>query len=111
MVAEFSITGTIRRGPSMVGTVFLNRYQAISFLGKGSMGAVYLARHVSKPEEGVVKVVHPHAAKEANFREFFQREIDSLSRLQHPCVVGLREAAFPQPGALCLLMECILAMT
>src|SRR5260370_9383103 len=75
------------------------------------MGAVYLARHVSQPEVVVVKVVHPHVAKEANFREFFQREIDSLSRLRHPCVVGLLEASFNEPGGPCLVMEFIPGVT
>jgi serine/threonine protein kinase len=95
----------------MVGTVFLKRYQAISQLGKGSMGTVFLARHVSKPEVVVVKVIHKAVAAEPSFRQFFDREIESMTQLRHPCVVGLLEASADDPAGPCLVMEFIPGVT
>ena len=95
----------------MVGTIFLKRYQAVTLLDKGSMGTVYLARHVEKPEVVVVKVIHPEVAREASFRQFFQSEIDSLRRLQHPCVVGLLDASIEEAAGPCLVMEFIPGVT
>jgi serine/threonine protein kinase len=95
----------------MVGAVFLNRYRAVTLLGKGSVGTVYLARHLDKPEIVVVKVVHPHVASDPTFRPYFDREIESLSRLKHPNVVGFLDAAFDDPNGPCLLMEFIPGIT
>ena len=82
----------------MVGTVFLKHYRVVSRLGLGSMGTVYLARHLDKPEIVVVKVMHPNIVAEPSFRQFFDREIESLTRLRHPNVVGLLGASANDPA-------------
>src|SRR5436190_3192113 len=42
----------------MIGAVFLHHYKAVSFLGKGAMGSVYLARHDGNSDVAVVKVMN-----------------------------------------------------
>ena len=91
----------------MLGTVFLKRYRATRFLGQGSMGAVYLAQDTQTRGEVVVKVIHPKAAAQPDFRQFFDSEIESLTQLRHPCVVGLLGAAYQDVHGPCLVMEYI----
>ena len=48
----------------MIGRIFLGRYEAVSLIGEGGMGKVYLARQLDLDREVVVKVMHEHVAKD-----------------------------------------------
>jgi serine/threonine protein kinase len=95
----------------MLGTVFLKQYQAISLLGKGSMGTVFLARHLTRQEVVVVKVMNREAVKDPSFRQFFDSEIETLTQLRHPCIVSLLDSDFRDPSGPCLIMEFIPGIT
>jgi serine/threonine protein kinase len=56
-------------------------------LGRGGMGSVYEARHVSLPTRAAVKVMTPGIESEESFRQRFHREADLQARLRHPNVV------------------------
>ncbi|MBX3471079.1 MAG: protein kinase, partial [Planctomycetes bacterium] len=59
-------------------------------LGRGGMGAVYLARDAAGAQV-VVKVLAPEVAHDPAVRRRFAREGDALRRLPpHPALVGLR---------------------
>jgi serine/threonine-protein kinase len=64
-------------------------------LGRGGMGKVYLA-HAVVPEgsgrRAAVKLLAPELARDPGFLQRFIREIDALSRLDHPNIVHLYEA-------------------
>jgi serine/threonine protein kinase len=95
----------------MIGAVFLHHYKAVSFLGKGSMGSVYLARHDSNQDVAVVKVMNKDCAKDPAFRQFFNGEIETLTALKHPNIVGLRASDFNDPNGPTLVMEFIPGIT
>jgi len=95
----------------MVGAVFLQRYVALSLLGKGSMGTVYLARDQREPRVVVVKLMHPEVTRDPHFQQFFEQEVESLTQLRHPCVVALLDAALRDLHGPCLVMEFIPGMT
>jgi len=95
----------------MIGTVFLKQYQAISLLGQGSMGKVFLARHVTRQDVVVVKVMNRECTKDPSFRQFFDIEIESLAQLRHPCIVSLLDSDFRDPSGPCLVMEFIPGIT
>jgi len=95
----------------MIGTVLLKQYQVVSFLGQGAMGKVFLARHRTTADVVVIKVLNKDRAKDASARQFFDREIQSLAELNHPCIVGFRGADFDDPAGPCIAMEFIPGVT
>lgn len=60
-------------------------YEPLRPLGKGGMGAVWLAREIRLDREVAVKVLQVVEDEEA--RQRFQREAAVLSRLKHPAIV------------------------
>lgn len=69
-------------------------YTVIRELGRGGMGAVYLARHESTGAEVALKVMLPKVAANATARARFLREVALTRALQHPHVVALHDAGF-----------------
>lgn len=91
-----------------MGELFLERYEAIQYLGHGSMGQVYLARPIDVPEAlVVVKLMHDHVANQPRFRQLFEREIQSMMGLAHPYIVQLIDASLQDAKTPCLVMEYI----
>src|SRR4051812_35711321 len=96
---------------SMVGRMFLGRYEALRLLGEGGMGRVYLARQADLGRQVVVKVMHDHIAADPKFQERFQRETLLMARFQHPYVVTLYDASLNDPQGPCIVMEYIRGIT
>src|SRR5947209_5781148 len=99
------------RRNSMIGRIFLSRYETMRQLGEGGMGAVFLARDNDQREPVVVKVMHPHVAASPVFRERFQREVDLMARLKHPNTVTFLDASLDDPEAPCIIMEFLPGIT
>jgi serine/threonine-protein kinase len=92
---------------SMVGRVFLGRYETIRVLGEGGMGRVYLAKQTDLGRQVVVKVMHDHIAADPKFRERFARETLLMARFTHPFAVTLYDASLNDPQGPCIVMEYI----
>jgi serine/threonine-protein kinase len=79
-------------------------------LGRGGMGAVYLARREGGspelPERAAVKVLAPQLHSDSGFLARFQREIEVLGKLSHPNIVRLLEAG-EQDGRQFYAMEYV----
>ena len=96
----------------MRGAIFLGRYEAINFLGRGSMGQVFLARPVGQPERRVVvKTMHPQVAGDPAFRTLFANEMQYMARLRHPYAVRLLDSSIDDPRGPCIVMEYIPGIT
>ncbi len=63
-------------------------YTLLRRIGRGSMGAVLLARQNSLGRLVAVKVLAPRFARNANFVRRFFREAQAAARLNHPNVVS-----------------------
>jgi serine/threonine-protein kinase len=70
----------------------LGRWTIEKELGRGGMGRVYLARAEPDGQRAAVKVLSADLAQETGFVQRFQREIDTLSQLNHPNIVRFYEA-------------------
>jgi hypothetical protein len=65
------------------------QYRVIRLLGRGGMGAVYLARDETLERLVAIKVLPPEKGGDADSRERFRREARTAARLTHPSIVPL----------------------
>jgi serine/threonine protein kinase len=82
-------------GPSdLVGQVLDEKYLIERQLGKGGMGAVYLATHLGTDRPVAIKVIAPQYMANDEFVERFRREARAAGRLRHPNVVDVTDFGF-----------------
>lgn len=67
-------------------------YEVIKELGRGGMGAVYLAQHKRTGQEVALKVMLPQVAASDLMARKFMREIENTKALRHPHVVRLHDS-------------------
>jgi hypothetical protein len=65
------------------------QYELLRLLGRGGMGAVYLARERSLDRLVAIKVLPPECAADPESRERFRREARTAAKLTHPNIVPL----------------------
>ena len=93
---------------NLVGQTLDEKYKIERELGKGGMGAVYLATHIGTQRPVAVKVIVPQFMRKAEFVERFKREARAAGRLRHPNVVDVTDFGFddtPQGRVAYLVME------
>jgi serine/threonine-protein kinase len=76
------------------GAEVADRYRVDEEIGRGGMGAVYVADDLALPRKVALKVLQPEALSDATARARFQEEIDSCVRIEHPHVVPVHDAGF-----------------
>lgn len=81
------------------GEVVGGSYQIIEPLGKGAMGMVYRAKHVSMPAEYALKILTADRLNELSVLRF-QNEAQAIAKLNHPNIVaiynfGLHQGSLP----------------
>jgi eukaryotic-like serine/threonine-protein kinase len=93
------------------GSVFANRYEVVSVVGKGGMGVVYLARDRQLDEEVALKVLRADALKEdPTILDRFKQETKLARRITHRNV--LRTHDFAEANGLCYIsMEYLEGVT
>ena len=65
----------------------LGQYHISGKIGEGGMGAVYKADQPSIPRTVVIKVLSAAFSEYADARDRFRRELDMISRLEHPHIL------------------------
>lgn len=100
---------TILSKQDMIGKLIGGRYLIEQELGRGGIGAVYLAK--DKPElmsrRVVVKVLLEDSLKNEWVVQKFHQEIESLTRLDDPGVVGVFDAGKLDDGSPYLVMQYV----
>ncbi|NPD23485.1 serine/threonine protein kinase [Corallococcus exiguus] len=92
--------------PLTTGRVLRSTYEIGTVLGKGGMGAVFLARHLRLPGKQVaIKVLHgaEEVSEEVALR--FRREAEIASRLGHPNIVEVLDFDTLEDGTPFMVME------
>src|SRR5438105_4584856 len=70
----------------------LGKWVIFKELGRGGMGRVYLGQEELTGRQAALKVLAAELAVDGGFLQRFQREIESLSRLDHPGIVRFYES-------------------
>jgi tetratricopeptide (TPR) repeat protein len=93
--------------PSVAGKRF-GPYEIISLLGRGGMGAVYLARRADGQYERqvAIKLVDLPLASELFF-ERFRQERQILAGLEHPGITRMLDGGISDDGILYLVLEYV----
>lgn len=73
-----------------------DKYRLERLLGKGGMGAVYLATHLGTERYVALKLITPQFMRNEEFVERFKREAKAAGRLRHPNVVDVTDFGFAQ---------------
>jgi hypothetical protein len=80
------MTGEIELGSQFAG------FRIDGVLGRGGMGVVYLAWHLTLEKPIALKVVVPQLAQDEEFRQRFLREARQAANLDHPNIVPIYHA-------------------
>src|SRR6185312_7484206 len=81
-----------------VGLVLDDKYRLERLLGRGGMGAVYLATHLGTERYVALKLISPQFMSNEEFVERFKREARAAGRLRHPNVVDVTDFGFAHVG-------------
>lgn len=84
----------------------LGVYELVKPLGRGGMGAVYLARHRQLGKQVAIKLLPVMSAEDSDVRTRFDREIRVVGRLNHPSIVAATDAGEIE-GTQFLVMEYV----
>ncbi|MCB9560793.1 MAG: serine/threonine protein kinase, partial [Kofleriaceae bacterium] len=88
-----------------VGSVIAGTYAIEGLIGKGGMGAVFLASHARLPGKKVaIKILHAEIADTESLARF-RREAEIASRLGHPNIVEVHDFNVMPDGTPYLVLE------
>jgi serine/threonine-protein kinase len=88
-----------------VGRVLEGRYRVLHCIGKGGMGAVYLAQHVLIGRKVAIKALHPALASSAETVARFHREALAAAAIGNQHVVDVTDMGQLDGGAYYIVLE------
>ena len=84
----------------------LGDFEIVKLIGRGGMGAVFLAHQISLDREVALKVVSDISSARGKSIERFKREAKVLAKISHPNIVPIYEVGEQGPYSY-FAMECI----
>ncbi|WP_437581484.1 serine/threonine-protein kinase [Sorangium sp. So ce887] len=76
-------------------------------LGAGGFSVIYRARHAERGTPAAVKVLHPELSVQPDVVIRFQREVETVRRLEHPGIVQVFEQGQLEDGRPYYVMELL----
>jgi serine/threonine protein kinase/response regulator RpfG family c-di-GMP phosphodiesterase len=89
-----------------IADLVMANYLILDRLGEGGMGTVFRARHKRMRRIVALKVLNPEIQENPDHLQRFQREIETLARLNHPGVIQAYDADFG-PSGFFLVLELV----
>ena len=105
-----TVPAHLHHGPAtdpLVGKIFEGRYRVERVLGRGGMGSVYEATHLTMQRPVALKVLLPALAGDLKQVRRFQYEARAASRLSHPHVLRVYDFGQSDHGELFLVSELL----
>lgn len=102
-------TGSLRavsKLPYRPGDMIAEKYQLLSLIGKGGMGAIYVARHKTIDQALAIKLHLSDRVDDTAWKRF-EREGQLLARLNHPGIVKILEIGKNGDGNPYYVMELL----
>ncbi len=96
----------VQENDPLVGTEFVGKYLIKQVLGRGGMGAVYLAEHQLMRRKVAIKVLLTRMLDDDSSRKRFEHEARIASQLSHPNAVTLFDFGV-EAGLPYLVMEFV----
>ena len=96
---------------SIVGTVLDGQYKIETLLGKGGMGAVYLARHILLGDRVAIKILPQEVRTNADWLRRFRREGQAARRFRHANAVTVYDLRTAADGNIYMVMEYVEGQT
>ena len=90
----------------MIGERYGN-YQALSLLGEGGMGAVYLAEHPGIGRRVAIKVLKSELDHDPQLLTRFLNEARAANAIRHPNIIEVLDSGTTEKGASYLVMELL----
>ena len=89
-----------------IAELVMDNYLILDRLGEGGMGTVFRARHRRMRRIVAIKVLNPEIQENPDHLQRFQREIETLARLNHQGVIQAYDADFG-PSGFFLVLEFV----
>ncbi|HTS79772.1 MAG TPA: protein kinase [Myxococcaceae bacterium] len=93
--------------PLTPGTVVADRYRIQELVGRGGMGAVYRAEHLTLGNTVAVKVLRASHGAHPDIVRRFQREAVAASQIRHPGIVEVTDFGRTRDDRFYLAMEFV----
>ena len=94
-------------GDQLIGARIDDRYLLEQRIGAGGLGQVYRASHLRMHRSFAVKLLLPAMVTHVNIIRRFDREARALSRLDHPCCVGVTDYGVSKDHGPYIVMELV----
>jgi serine/threonine-protein kinase len=91
----------------MEGRIIGGRYRLVRLLGKGGMGSVWLADHMTLQTPVAIKLIDSETARNPNARARFDREAQLAAKIRSPHVVQILDHGTTEEGEPYIAMECL----
>jgi len=90
---------------SLIGTVFMDKYDIMERLGAGGMSTVYRAKHRFFEKDVAIKVLKGNTLESKDGLKRFQREARATSAISHVGIVGVSDFGLTPDGRAYLVMD------
>ncbi len=87
-------------GDDLVGSILVDRYRVIRLLGRGGMGSVFLAEHITIRKPVAIKLLARRFAAWPEYVERFLQEAQAASSIRHPNTIDITDFGYTEPSRL-----------
>ena len=94
-----------------VPQIIANNLRVEALLGRGGMGTVYRATHLTLDRVVAVKVINPEFVMNADVMQRFTREARLMAKLRHPRAAMIYDSGTLPDGRLFIVMEYVEGVT